>query len=167
MILLSENDINSTAPYKVSVIEKCRAFFTTDFGVLYIVSFDRDDNAMNRTVYQFIILNANNKPSPRDKKLRDTIVSIVWNFFKCNNEVILYLCETGDGRQSMRSRLFSYWFSNFVNKGQFTMLQSSVKDEDGIDNYFAIICRNDYPEAKQVVAEFYENVLLFNQKPKQ
>lgn len=167
MIHLSEVGINSKAPYQVKVIGKSRAVFTTDYGVLYIICFDEDDTSMSRTTYQFVILNANNKQSPRDSKLRDTIIAIVEDFFNSNNEVMLYICETGDGKQAMRSRLFNYWFSAFINRGKYTMLQSSVKDEEGIDNFFAIICRNDYPEAKQVVSEFYDTVFLFNNKPKE
>lgn len=166
MIHLSEGDINRTSPYTVRVVEGSRAVFTTDYGVLYIISFDKDDTSMSRTTYQFVILNANNRQSPRDKKLRDTIISIVEDFFNCNNEVMLYICETGDGKQAMRNRLFNYWFSSFINKGQYTLLQSSVKDEDGTDNFFAVICRNDYPEAKKVVSEFFDIVILFNNKPK-
>lgn len=166
MIQLSEKGINRTSPYKVKVVENSRAVFTTDYGVLYIISFDEDDTSMSRTTYQFVILNANNKQSPRDKKLRDTIIAIVEDFFESNNEVMLYICETGDGKQAMRNRLFNYWFSSFINKGQYTLLQSSVKDDEGIENFFAVICRNDYPEAKQVVSEFYDTVILFNNKPK-
>lgn len=166
MIHLSEKAINHVAPYQVNVIEKSRVVFRTDYDVLYIISFDKDDTSMSRTTYQFVILNANNKHSPRDKKLRDTIIAIVSEFFNSNNEVVLYICDTGDGKQAMRSRLFSYWFSTFINKGEYTMLQSSVKDDNGIDNYFAVICRNDYPEASEVVTEFYNTVILFRQNAK-
>ena len=63
--------------------------------------------------YQFSIINFNNKKSPRDPKVRETIIAIIENFFMESQEVMLYICETGDGKQSMRSRLFEYWFNHY------------------------------------------------------
>jgi hypothetical protein len=64
-------------------------------------------------------------------------------------------------------RLFHYWISSFLDKGKFTVLQSSVKDEEGIDNYYAIITRNDNPFARVAINEFWETTYLFSQKPKE
>ena len=112
-----------------------------------------------------IIVNANHKASPRDKYVRDTIFAIVSEFFRLNNVTMLYICESGDGKQAMRSRLFTYWFSEFIDKGKYTLLQSSIVDDEGIDNFFAIISRNDNPNLKNVISEFYDNVMFFSQKP--
>lgn len=142
-----------------------KAIFTTDFGIRYVIVFDLDDTSLSHITYQFVITNANNKRSPRDKKLRDTIIAIVEDFFAENDEVLLYICDTGDGKQAMRSRLFNYWFSSFAEKGRYTMLQSSIKDEEGVENFFAIISRNDNPVLKDVVMEFSEAITILTQKP--
>lgn len=165
MIILSDNDINYSAPYKVRAIGGGRIFFSTDYGVRYMVGFDRDDDTMKITTYQFVIANANNKPSPRDHKVRETIIAIVEDFFEKNNEVMLYICETGDNKQSMRSRLFEYWFNHYDNKHNFTFLSSSVKDEDGIINYATLISRNDNPNLSKAIKEFGDTVELLNSKP--
>ena len=58
--------------------------------------------------YQLIIANVNHRSSPRDAKVRDTVIGIVDEFFRKNNTTLLYICETGDSKQSMRSRLFEH-----------------------------------------------------------
>jgi hypothetical protein len=78
---------------------------------------------------------------------------------------MLYICETGDGRQAMRSRLFSHWFTTFTDKGKYSILQSSIVDSENIENYFAIILRNDNPNLQQVITEFANTVNFFSHKP--
>ena len=135
-------------------------------GAEFVIGFDEDDFISSES-YQFIIVKANDVPSPMDKGVRDTVFVVIQEFFRANNSVMLYICDTGDGKQAMRSRLFHYWISSFLDKGKFTVLQSSVKDGEGIDNYYAIITRNDNPHAKEAINEFWETTYLFSQKPKE
>lgn len=78
-------------------------------------------------MFQLVIVNVDNMPSPRDRKLRETIVAIVEGFFSINNEAMLYICETGDGKQAMRNRLFQYWYSHYERKFEFTFLSAQSK----------------------------------------
>ena len=121
---------------------------------------------LNKESYQLIIANLNNRKSMRDKKVRDTIVAIVDEFFNCNNSTLLYICETSDNKQGLRSRLFEYWFSTYNQKALFTTLSSSVIDEEGVINYATIILRNDNPFLTEIIAEFSESIQALNQKPK-
>ena len=162
---LDLNSINRTAPYKVYRTERYHYYgFVTKTGVDLYVGFD-DDDLITTESYKLIILNCHNRPSPRDAAVKDTIFAIIKEFFRVNNATMLYICETGDGKQAMRSRLFSYWFITFADKGKFTYLQSSIKDAEGVDNFFAIITRNDNPNLKRVITEFYEAVDFFGHKP--
>ena len=88
MILhLSLEHINSgETPYQVEPTEQNGFYqFFTDGGVHYSVGFMEDDVLLSKNSYQLIIANINNHKSPRDRKVRDTIVSIVDEFFRCNN----------------------------------------------------------------------------------
>lgn len=162
---LDVNRINQTAPYKVFTTERYHYYgFETKTGVFLYVGFDEDDLLTSES-YQFVVLNGNNKPSPRDEWVKDTIFAIIKEFFRVNNAVMLYICETGDGKQAMRSRLFSHWFSTFADNGKYSILQSSIVDREGIDNFFAIILRNDNPNIQQVIAEFTSTVNFFSHKP--
>lgn len=166
-MILDINQINTKSPYKVRAVPDSNfVSFITDYGVQYAAGFEKDNITMPFTeTYQFSILNGNNKKSPRDSKVRDTIVSIIENFFVLNNEVVLYICETGDGKQSMRNRLFEYWFKHYKKNWNIMFLSSSVRDEEGMINYAGIILRNDNPRLKQIVNEFTDTVTLLNDKP--
>ncbi len=130
-----------------------------------MVGFEADDISMSFKAYQLVIINANNKKSPRDLKVKDTIIAIVEDFFIRNNETLLYICETGDDKQSVRSRLFEYWFAHYERKLWFTFLSTSIVDEDGIVNFATIILRNDNPYITDIISEFTNTVKYLSEKP--
>ena len=166
---LNVDKINAVAPYSVTATKDPNwVMFKTDYGVLYAAGFDRDDTSMPETeTYQFTILNGNHKKSPRDSKVRETIVAIIEDFFVENNEVMLYICETGDSKQSMRSRLFEYWFNHYKKGWNVMYLYATVKDDAGVLNYAAIIIRQDHPRLKEIIREFTDAVTVLNDKPQQ
>ena len=168
MNTLSLKRINESAPYSVAEGESVGTFrFFSEKGVHYAVDFIPDDLIRTGDSYQLIIANLNNKKSPRDIRVRDSILAIVDEFFNKNQSTLLYICETGDGKQGMRSRLFEYWFETYRYKALFTMLTSSIVDEEGIVNFATLILRNDNPLLAEVVAEFSESVQLLNLKPEE
>ena len=138
MVDLNLDRINSHSPYVVTASEGSMSFqFVTDFGVTYNVSFLEDELMLSDESYQFIIANTNNKKSPRDSKMKQTIMAIVHEFFECSNTTLLYICETG----------------------------ADIRDAEGIPNYAAIVVRLDNPRLTSVIAEFTETVQLLSQKP--
>lgn len=162
---LSLELINKVAAYPVVCNEQDGFFhFFTDGGIHYSVGFIEDDILLSKESYQLIIANLNNRKSMRDKKVRDTIVAIVDEFFNRNNATLLYICETGDNKQGIRSRLFEYWFSTYNQKSLFTTLSSSVVDSEGVVNYATIILRNDNPFLSETISEFSESIQTLNQK---
>lgn len=163
---LSVDSINYRAPYRVAMGETAISYcFTTDYDVDYSIDFIDDDLINSDESYQLIIANLNNKKSPRDHKIKDTVLAVVEEFFQKNESTLLYICETGDSKQSMRSRLFEYWFATYEHKAQYTVVSSSIVDEEGVVNYATLIVRNDNPRLLQVISEFSESISLLSQKP--
>ena len=162
---LDSQRINSHAPYKVEESDDEFFWFFTEHDVHYSVGFMPDDSLMQSEAYHLIIVNVDNRPSPSDRKVKDTVLAIVAEFFEQNNTTLLYICDTGDGKQRMRSRLFERWFAAYNQKALYTSVTSSVIDEDGIMNYATIILRNDNPRLVETIAEFTSTVSLLNQKP--
>lgn len=158
--------INAKTAYPVEENEQDGFYqFFTDGGVHYSVGFLEDDILLSKESYQLIIANLNNRKSMRDKKVRETIVAIIDEFFACNNSTLVYICETGDNKQGMRSRLFEYWFATYNRKSLFTTMSSSIIDDEGIINYATIILRNDNPNLTEIITEFSESIQALNQKP--
>lgn len=167
MNALSLERINAIAPYQVYSNGNIYSYlFVTDVGAEYSIDFVFDDSIVTQQeAYQFVIANLNNTKSPRDSKLRDTIMAIVEEFFEKNISTLLYICSTGDGKQMMRQRLFEAWFSGYNHKMLFTKLSSSLIDADGVLNFASVIVRNDNPLMKEVLSEFMETANLLSQKP--
>ena len=78
---------------------------------------------------------------------------------------MLYICETGDGKQRMRNRLFGYWFNSYEYSSKFSMHTVCIDDEEGISNFAALIVRNDNPKVLCIVNEFMETTLALQYKP--
>ena len=162
---LSLHAVNASSSYEVSAVnDGCYQFFT-DYGVHCTVEFVLDDSLLSHETYHLVIVNVNHQKSPSDVKVRDTIIAIIDEFFIENNTTLLYICETGDKKQALRNRLFERWFSTYERKAQYTFVASSLKDEEGIENYTAIIVRNDNPELSAIIAEFTETISLLSSKP--
>ena len=163
---LSLSAINEKSPYRVLRGELVGSFrFFTDSGVHYSVDFIPDDLIAEGESYQLIIANINNRKSPRDAKVKDSVLAIIDEFFRENQTTLLYICETGDGKQSMRSRLFEHWFNSYNSKMLFTLLTTSIIDEEGEVNFATLIIRNDNPKLSEIIMEFSESVKLLSQKP--
>lgn len=163
---LSLDDINRVAPYRVTRNAQTKAYnFVTDYEVNIFIDFDEDFMIQSGESYQLIIGNANHKKSPRDPKIQLTILSIIEEFFRKNQAAILYICETGDGKQRMRSRLFSYWFDAYEYNSRFSMHTTCIVDENGIEDFAALILRNDNPNLVEIVTEFVMTAKLLREKP--
>lgn len=166
MVNLDLPRINLCSPYTVTAsVDGQRFMFVTDFGVSYSVSFLPDDILLDNDAYQFVLANTNNKKSPRDPKLRKAVLAIVYAFFENSSNTLLYLCETADEKQSMRNRLFEFWFNSSPRKSEFFFVSADVKDADGILNYAAIILRLDNPKLESIVSKFTETAKILSTKP--
>lgn len=163
---LSLDEINKLAPYRVTQNVTTKAYyFVTDYEVNISVAFDDDFMIQSGESYQLLIGNANHKASPRDRKLQLTILAIIEEFFRKNQAAILYICETGDGKQQVRNRLFSYWFDAYAYNTRFSMHTTSIVDEEGVENFAALILRNDNPCLVEIVTEFVTIANVLRDKP--
>ena len=166
MIELSLQQINSKSPYQVHCGDSVGLFkFMSSNNVVFGVAFEKDDLLQTCESYQFAITNYEGKKSPRDAKVRETILAIVEEFFEKNQAALLYICETGDGMQKMRSRLFRSWFSIYGETDGYLYLPMTVFDDEDNENYTALILRKDHPRFKDVVSEFTNTINMLNNKP--
>ena len=134
--------------------------FRTRYGILFAVEFDSETFIAD--AYWLNLYNRNHRNSPGDSDVRDTIICIIEEFFRAAPNIMLYMCETGDERQSMRARLFTRWFNNSDIGHRFVIKTAILKDEN-VDNYIAIIVEKANPHCAEVIASFEEQVKLFRE----
>ncbi|MDO4310993.1 MAG: DUF6169 family protein [Prevotella sp.] len=101
-------------------------------------------------VYQFFINTEDDFKTEPDRRIRQTIMVVLEEFFRQKDVVLDYICDTGDNRQAARSRIFSSWFRLFANQNQFTLRSMSIKAE-GIEFFAAVVLRNDNPRFNNII----------------
>lgn len=153
-MLLNLTRLNYKSPYALwPGRHPLEYLFKTDFGGLFNISFLENTIIWNKDTYEFGIFNVTGKTSPNDIKLKKTVIAIIEEFFHDNPNVLLFQCETGDNKQSARARLFQRWFDDYPQKDKFFIKVVMIEDE-GIENYDAIIVQRDNPNFDSIVSEF-------------
>jgi hypothetical protein len=163
---LNLEHINRSAPYFVREREdrNCEFYFWSDYGIEYSINFTPNHSVIPSGAYELGINNRGHKASPSDHRFLRTLIVIIEEFFNSNNDVMIYLAETGDGKQAFRNRLFIRWFNTYEHKDSYYLKTAEGKME-GIDNFMALISKIDNPRLSDVIEEFDETVELLFDKP--
>ena len=156
--------VNRLAPYKVWTEDGRDYLVETSRGQIFVIGFMDDFTIWPTGAYQFTINNRSRQPSPLDQRLRETILLLIEAFFAANPDILLYICETGDGKQAFRSRLFVRWFNTYNKRDDYVMQTAEV--QDGEDrNFAALIVQKSNPRLTEIVADFDETIKLLTEKP--
>ncbi len=158
---LSIEKINDNAPYDVCYDKNGAILFCTDYGVEYSVSFDDDPNPYF-VAYWFNLSNMNNRPSPGDPKIPQTVICIIEEFFRQNPDILLYMCSTEGGKQAQRARLFLRWFNGTEQQKHYVCRTVEVKG-DGYTEYVALIAQRSNPNIDEILHFFDSDVNMFNE----
>lgn len=149
---LDTNRIARFAPYNVWR-EGDEYRFETDYGLLYAVSFEPEAMFGDLPAYWFGLANRSLKASPNDIKIRATVTCIIEEFFRANPDILLYLCDSANDQQAMRSRLFLRWFNAYAKQQDFYIRTEIVIDE-GEENHIALIVQRSHPQLQTIIDTF-------------
>lgn len=153
MNALNIENINRQAPYHVTCDVENVYYFYTEYGVEYEIVIKPNDTFLPSGAFALDIINIWHVVSPNDPKFRETLIAIVEEFFRENNDVLLYVTETKDSKQAFRNRLFLRWFNTYENRKQF-FIKTAEGIMDGKMNFMAIISRLDNPNIQKAIQEF-------------
>ena len=160
---LDTEAINQHSPYDVHY-EHEQYVFVTDNGIEYHVDFELDSNPYY-TAYWFNLANPERSKSPNDKKIPQTVICIIEEFFRVNPEVLLYMCSTDNGQQAQRARLFLRWFNGYEQQQKYVLRAADVPgiapDGKPTREYVAIIVPRTHPQMKAIIELFDEEVAMF------
>lgn len=70
------------------------------------------------------------------------IVAMLEEFFSHDNAILDYICDSLDGRQATRQRLFSSWVTRYAKRDDFTFKTMSM-DLEGIRMYASVLLKKD------------------------
>lgn len=154
MIHLSIDRINEKSNYLVVLTPYGEFNFLTDLGIKYTVCFEAEQPLGGCETYQFIIRRKQtNTHPPHDPKVRQTILTIIQEFFAEHTNVLLYMCDDSDGREANRHRLFLNWFQMNTDHDRFTIRTAHAVIEDK-GFYAAIIVENRNPMLNDIIDDF-------------
>ena len=163
MINLSASTINKFAPYKVEQTGVNSFMFETKHGVVYSAGFLQDTSFYKEGVYQFYLINMSGKTIGTDKNIAKTVQVIIEGFFEHKEAVMLYICDTTDGRQAPRDRLFRIWFDTYIFNDSYSLYTESMLI-DKIRYYSSVLLRKDNPELIQILSSFTNFTKEHNQE---
>ena len=155
------DNINKRSPYKVLQRDDRpdSYYFKSEYDIEFKITLTFDSTIVTSGAYMLDIVNATHKASPNDIKFRQTLTAIIEEFFEQNNDVMLYITETGDEKQELRNRLFVRWFNTYENNDCFFIRVADGKME-GQNNFMALLARRDNSRLAEVIEEFDETVAL-------
>ena len=154
-MLYSLIQINETSPYRVLEYEEDTACFITDSGVVYMAGFIAETNMDIPNAYQlFITPKGRTKHVGTDVKIGQTIAEIVKSFFRNNNNVLVYICDTSDRMQAARNRKFKIWYNQYTSTDEFEFVSEEM--EVGEDEYFtAMIIKKTHTNSIETINAFH------------
>lgn len=153
MMQLSIEQINSRAGYNVRLSPYGEFRFETDLGIGYSISFEEEAPVGGCKTYQFVIKKMEDRKSPHDSKVEQTILAVLDVFFTEHLDALLYMCDDSDGREANRNRLFLTWFKKHAAPERFTIRTASAVVE-GKGFYAAIIVENRNPLLETIIEDF-------------
>ena len=119
--------------------------FVTEKGVPYLVTFVEYtlfDISPDLKTYSFNIerlSEQNAKLGQQDDKVRNTVLYVIYRFFLLNQDALITVCDSTDGRQTARKRLFDGWFDRF-NDGSLTKTDGTFTIEGHVNFASLIYC---------------------------
>ncbi|RRB06666.1 DUF6169 family protein [Larkinella rosea] len=91
---------------------------------------------------------------PADPLISSTIATIFFDFFRTREQVVVYVCDTSDKRQSARARKFDSWFYAY-SRPNLAKLNKIIPDGDKF-TFISMIFHDQHPHRNQVAEAFFE-----------
>lgn len=134
--------------------------FRSSRGYLYKVLFKPSgylfpETSFSGDVFEFVIALTNSSDGRlplADPLIEPTIVKIFQDFFARRGVVAVYICDSSDNRQAVRSRMFNRWYERYRGLG-FVKMDGALLDPFGII-YTSIIVHQSYAHKEQVLSAF-------------
>lgn len=136
-------------------------YFDTPSGARYVAYFlDLSSFAENLYTFNFDRI-LEGVPDLVDSNVFDTICAILQSFFMKHQNSMLLVCDTADGREEARMRLFNSWYLRVAPKG-LTKIDRSGK-ADAYNLFVSLLVWADNPKRVELISileEYCKNMLI-------
>ena len=144
--------------------------FTTANSIFYSVEFKPSGYVFGEKIpwadacYEFSIRvrNETNRRVPYDARTALTISAVFREFFRQHERIIVYICETADGRHEARVKKFDRWFEQF-DDGDFLKFDRILHDAKlDVDFFISLILRKNHPRRDEISTDFNQRMDEFS-----
>jgi hypothetical protein len=142
-------------------------FFGTDNEVVYEIKFKEffyffeGHLPYSHTTFELVVQvieNPHEKLPAQDPRIQPTIAAIILDFFDTIAlPIVLYVCDSSDGKQLVRSRLFSVWFTEYQTPDM-AKRDSTLRDKNGDDVPISLILQTTNPYRRDIIDEFFRTI---------
>ena len=146
---MNKNNIEPStikAPYPIFKEKDRDCFYfkvnATEYNIAFIQS-----NLLGVLPYDSICIDRDLKDNKGNKEVANTLTIIIKNILD-KDRVLCFICDTTDGRQIARQKLFKTWFKTKKNSSQYVML--SIESDD---IYGGIILKKSHPLYSEYLTE--------------
>lgn len=155
-------------PYNVSHSQDTGFYqFTTDQGVVYVCGFRYATTTLspllgiyNLEIYDFEFYPCNpiskSTKNRNDERVSATIIKLLEEFFSNELRVLVYICDSVDGRSKERQLLFNYWYkqlSHLVNRHELE-IEREINGQE-FTAYGCSLTRKDFPHDDILESELF------------
>jgi hypothetical protein len=159
------SDQSEIAPYNLISQEGTEVSYTfvTDYDIQYVVRyvsttdyyFDETSEIGDSEIleFQFVPI-GNDVKTVNDLRIVETLVTSMRDVLKSRKNVVLYICDSKDGKQAARSKLFDKWYKNYswekVKKHDGKLKSPNNPDSE----YVSLIVNTENPYSENIVQAF-------------
>ena len=147
-------DSDLLSPFEINEVEPYDYTFVSKFGIKYRVFFSPMEELYPQLIntYSFSIERESNSPHPMDARIAVTIVAILRRFFENNENAMIMICDTLDGKEAKRRKLFDRWYKLY-NDGTLDKLDASASTAD-YELFISIYFTRNNPHRKDLIQAF-------------
>ena len=111
-------DLHSLNPFDVSEENPLDYTFVSRDGIKYHAFFNPVFHLYPQLLntYSFSIEPEDNQAHPIDMRIAATIVEILKHFFQNNENAMIMVCDSTDGKEEKRRKLFDRWYDKYADQ---------------------------------------------------
>ena len=148
-------DLRSPNPYEVVEEEPLDYVFISRDGIKYHAYFTPLTPVYPQlpNTYSFSIEPEGEHHHPIDMRIAATIVAILRRFFERLDNAMIMICDSSDGREEKRRKLFDRWFENYADHQLVQKFDASAA-VDEYRLYLSIYFLRNNPNRTQLLKAF-------------
>ena len=124
-------DSRLSSPFEINEVELFDYTFISRDGIRYRAFFSplEDIYPQLPNTYSFSIEPEKKEPHPMDRRIAITVAEILKRFFRQKENAMIMICDSVDGKERKRRKLFDRWY-DVLNDGNLIKMDATGRIEE-------------------------------------